>query len=33
MPTESLLVSIAVIAVFVVFAATLYWADRRTAHG
>ena len=30
MPTDSLLVSICVIAMFVVFAAVLYWGDRQT---
>jgi len=30
MPTDSLMVSVAVIAMFVVFGITLLWADRRT---
>lgn len=30
MPTDSLLVSVCVIAMFVVFAAVLYWGDRQT---
>ena len=30
MPADAMMLSIAVIAVFVAFAAVLYWADRRT---
>ena len=30
MPTDSLMVSVAIVAMFVVFGATLMWADRRT---
>lgn len=30
MPTDSLIVSIAVTATFLIFAVTLYWGDRRT---
>lgn len=30
MPTESLLVSVCVVAMFVVFAAVLAWGDRQT---
>jgi hypothetical protein len=30
MPTESLLVTIGVVAMFVIFAAVLYWGDRQT---
>lgn len=30
MPTESLLVTVGVVAMFVVFAAVLYWGDRQT---
>jgi hypothetical protein len=30
MPTDSLLVSIFVVAVFVVFAAVLFWGERQT---
>ena len=30
MPVDSLLVSIAVVAIFVVFGAVLYWGDRQT---
>ena len=30
MPTDSLLVSLSVIAMFVVFGAVLFWADRQT---
>jgi hypothetical protein len=31
MPTDALLVTIAVVAVFVAFAAVLAWADRQTS--
>ena len=30
MPTDSIIVAVCVIAMFVVFAAVLYWADRQT---
>jgi len=30
MPTDSLIVSVAVVAMFVVFGVTLLWADRQT---
>ncbi|WKA25534.1 hypothetical protein [Bradyrhizobium roseum] len=30
MPTESLLVTVGVVAMFVVFAVVLYWGDRQT---
>lgn len=30
MPTDSMLVSVGVIAMFVVFGAVLYWGDRQT---
>jgi hypothetical protein len=30
MPTESLLVTVGVVAMFVIFAAVLYWGDRQT---
>jgi hypothetical protein len=30
MPADSILVSVCVIAMFVVFAAVLYWGDRQT---
>jgi len=33
MPTDALLVMIAVVAVFVSFAAALAWADRQTSAG
>lgn len=33
MPTDALLVTIAVVAVFVVFAGVLAWADRQTSAG
>jgi hypothetical protein len=33
MPTDALLVTIAVVAVFVTFAAALAWADRQTSAG
>jgi len=32
MPTDAVLMSIAVVAVFVAFAAVLAWADRQTSH-
>jgi hypothetical protein len=32
MPTDALLVSVAVVAMFVVFAAALVWADHQTRH-
>ncbi|MBX9645738.1 MAG: hypothetical protein K2X57_01620 [Xanthobacteraceae bacterium] len=33
MPADSLLVSISVVAMFVAFAAALFWADRQTRPG
>ena len=30
MPVDSMLVSVCVVAMFVVFAAVLYWSDRQT---
>ena len=33
MPTDALLVTIIVVAIFVVFAAALAWADRQTSAG
>lgn len=30
MPTDSLLVTVGVVAMFVLFAAVLYWGDRQT---
>lgn len=33
MPTDALLVTIIVVAIFVVFAAALAWADRQTSTG
>ncbi len=33
MPTDALLVTIAVVAIFVAFAAALAWADRQTSAG
>lgn len=33
MPTDALLVTIAVVAVFIVFAGALAWADRQTSAG
>ena len=32
MPTDSLLVTVFVVAVFVVFAAVLFWGERQTRH-
>ncbi|MEY9103903.1 hypothetical protein ABH999_000099 [Bradyrhizobium yuanmingense] len=33
MPADALLVTVVVVAIFVVFAAVLAWADRQTAAG
>jgi hypothetical protein len=33
MPTDALLMAVAVVAVFVAFAAVLAWADRQTSPG
>ena len=33
MPADSLLVSVAVVAMFVAFGAALFWADRQTRSG
>lgn len=33
MPTDAVLMSVVVIAIFVVFAAALAWADRQTSAG
>lgn len=33
MPTDALLMTVAVVAVFVVFAGALAWADRQTSTG